>query len=312
MRLFLLPISTRRALIYCERPGVATPGHQVSLLDKATNKANQTWANWEKPDNDAPWYRGGWKRSLTLHGNKVLRRIPYQEWGLKTIPALSGGRRQAELDGTDKVEVTFPGLFLKHDRVFPLLRQLATERQSLHRKRFWWSIVGMPISAPFALIPIIPNIPFFYLVFRAYSHWKALSGSKHLEFLLKHNLIKPTPSAELDEAYAAGLIHSTREDSRNSPPPTREHIEEVAKIVERQTNNGSEDVMVLQKWNGKLLAEKYHLPEMEVEIERAVEQVENSIKAKDELKEEKEEIEKSTSYGKDGVTSKHESKDTKG
>lgn len=154
----------------------------------------------------------------------------------------------------------------------------------------------------------IPNIPFFYLVFRAYSHWKALSGSKHLEFLLKHNLIKPTPSTELDEAYAAGLIHPRRDDSRNSPPPTKEQIEEVAEIVERQTNNGSEDVMVLQKWNGKLLAERFHLPEMEVEIERAVEQVESSIKAKEELKEEKQEIEKSTSYGKNGVMSKHESK----
>ena len=35
--------------------------------------------------------------------------------------------------------------------------------------------------------------------------------------------------------------------------------------------------MVLKKWNGKLLAEEFGLPEMEVEIERAVEQVEKSI-----------------------------------
>lgn len=54
--------------------------------------------------------------------------------------------------------------------------------------------------------------------------------------------------------------------------------------------------MVLQKWNGKLLAERYHLPEMEIEIERAVEQIESSIKAKEELHEEKREIEKATAY----------------
>lgn len=37
--------------------------------------------------------------------------------------------------------------------------------------------------------------------------------------------------------------------------------------------------MVLQKWNGKLIAEKFEIPEMEVEIERAVEQVEGLIEA---------------------------------
>lgn len=153
MRLFLLPISARRTLIYCERRSAAT-GEKPSLLDKATNKANQTWADWEKAPSDPPWYKGGWKKTLTVQGNRVLRRIPYQEWGLKTIPALSNTRKQAELDGRDTVEVTFPGLFLKQERVSGILKQLATERQSLHRKRLWWSIVGMPISAPFALVPM--------------------------------------------------------------------------------------------------------------------------------------------------------------
>jgi hypothetical protein len=36
--------------------------------------------------------------------------------------------------------------------------------------------------------------------------------------------------------------------------------------------------MLLQTWNGRVLAEAYELPEMEIEIERAVEQVEKAIK----------------------------------
>lgn len=123
-----------------------------------------------------------------------------------------------------------------------------------------------------------------------------MSGSKHLEFLLKNNLIKSNPSKELDELYAAGLIHPSRQQSRDAPSPTRKQAEEVAEIVRRQTNNETEDVMVLQNWNGKLLAERYHLPEMEIEIERAVEQVESTIKAKEEIREEKQEIEKATEY----------------
>ncbi|KAF2135564.1 uncharacterized protein K452DRAFT_239162 [Aplosporella prunicola CBS 121167] len=300
MRLFLLPISTRRTLIYCERK-TTHPGGQSSYLDKAIDKTSQLWSNWEKTPHDQPLWKGGWKRTVTVQGNQILRRIPFQEWGLKTIPPLTKARKEAELEGKEKIEIVFPGLFLKEERVGGILQQLATERQSLHKKRLWWSIVGMPISAPFALIPIIPNIPFFYLVFRAYSHWKALSGSKHLEFIMNNSLIKHSPSRALDEAYAAGLIHPTRQHSRNAQAPSREQAEEVAQIVHKQTNNETEDVMMLQRWNGKLLAERFQLPEMEVEIERAVEQVENSIKAKEELKEEKEEIERATEYPEDGT-----------
>jgi hypothetical protein len=150
----------------------------------------------------------------------------------------------------------------------------------------------------------IPNLPFFYLVYRAWSHWKALSGSKHLQFLLQNKLPTPNPSSKLDEVYAAGLMYPTRKISRAAPRPTREQAEEVARVVEQQTNGGSEDVMVLQRWNGKLIAEQFHLPEMEVEIERAVEQVEESIKARDELLEEKLELEKATA--KSGQTAKDE------
>ena len=35
--------------------------------------------------------------------------------------------------------------------------------------------------------------------------------------------------------------------------------------------------MLLRRWNGKLLAERLKLPDMEIEIERAVEQVQAAI-----------------------------------
>lgn len=72
----------------------------------------------------------------------------------------------------------------------------------------------------------------------------------------------------------------------------------MAMLVQEQTNGGSEDVMLLQGWNGKLLAERFKLPEMEIEIERAVEQVEQSIKAKEELLEEKRELERAAERAK--------------
>lgn len=141
----------------------------------------------------------------------------------------------------------------------------------------------------------IPNIPFFYLVFRAYSHYRALYGGRLLEHLMSKNLVTIRNSPEVSEMYAAGLLHSSRNASRAAPPPTLPETEQVARVIEDQTQGGKEEVMMLQKWNGKLIAERFQLPEMEVEVERAVEQVEAAIeKDKKQLKEEKEEIMRAT------------------
>ena len=63
----------------------------------------------------------------------------------------------------------------------------------------------------------------------------------------------------------------------------------------KRLHTGEEEVMLLQVWNGKLLAERLKLPELEVEIERAVEQVQDSIqKDEGELLGEKKELEELT------------------
>lgn len=87
-------------------------------------------------------------------------------------------------------------------------------------------------------------------------------------------------------------MYPTRKISRAAPRPTEAEADKVSSVVHQQTNNESEDVMLLQRWNGKLIAEQFDLPDMEVEIERAVEQVEKSIKKKEKLMEQKIEQEK--------------------
>lgn len=287
MRLFLLPISTRRSLIYCEKLHEKAPKDR-SYYDRLTIKVNETWAGWEKDEQAV----GNWKKKVTFYGNQALKRIPYEEWGLKTIPALTPKRKQDIIDGKTTYEVLFPGRYLPQARVSGILEKLAKDRQSMHRSKLIWSVVIMPFTAPFMLIPVIPNLPFFYVAYRAWSHWKALTGSKHLEFLLQHSLAKPAPSWPLDQVYTAGLMYPTRQLSRAAPSPTEQQAHDVAGVVHKQTNNETEDVMVLQRWNGKLIAEQFHLPDMEVEIERAVEQVEKSIKSRERRLEEKLEQEK--------------------
>jgi len=151
MRLFLLPISTHRTLIYCQRTARDGLHAKPSLVDRATTKANEIWAEFEKSDTT-------WKRKVTQYGNVLLRRIPFEEWGLKTIPPLSAKRRQAELSGKEKVEVLFPGLFLRQSRPDAELKKLAIERQDLHRRRMWWSIIAFPFTLPFALLPVYVQV----------------------------------------------------------------------------------------------------------------------------------------------------------
>jgi hypothetical protein len=146
MRLILLPVSTRRTLIYCQRLNVTTT-EQQSFLDRRTAWAAKTWASWEKKES-------GWQKKVVEYGNQALKRIPYEEWGLKSIPPISARRKEEKLSGKEKVEVSFPSTLIAEAEVSSVLTKLATERQSLHKRRMIYSFIGMPISAPVAIIPV--------------------------------------------------------------------------------------------------------------------------------------------------------------
>jgi hypothetical protein len=147
MRLYLLPISTRRTLLYCKRINKELTNIKPTLIDRVADKASTTWHKWEEEDH-------GWKRKIVDYGNKIFERIPFEEWGLKSVPPLSARRRADELQGRERVEVVYPGNVIEKGIVFDVLKKLATERQSLHRRRMWWSVVGMPFTLPFGLIPM--------------------------------------------------------------------------------------------------------------------------------------------------------------
>jgi hypothetical protein len=147
MRLYLLPVSTRRTLLYGTRLNTASSAHDRSYIDRGADYAARKWAQWEKMER-------GWQRKVVDYGNHAFRRIPYEEWGLKSVPPLSARRRDEELRGSDKVELVFPPAAIPEHKAEGVLRTLATERQALHRQRLLWCFVGMPITAPLGLVPM--------------------------------------------------------------------------------------------------------------------------------------------------------------
>ncbi|KAL4934611.1 mitochondrial K+-H+ exchange-related family protein [Aspergillus undulatus] len=267
LRLFVVPISTRRALIYA-RTLSNNISEKRSLLDRITDKAAQTWAKWEEADK-------GWKMHLVSWGNRVQQRIPYEEWGLKSIPSLSLQRRIDESHGTKKVEVLFPGNAIKQEKLLPMLHNLSKERQDLHRRRMWWSLIASPFTAPIALIPVIPNIPFFYLVYRGWSHWRALNGSQHLQYLVEKNLLQPISHPGLVELYAKRVSRTIEETDREKP------AEEMVENVEK-----SDDRILLRMKDAKKLATILDAPGLALEAERAIIQVSEKLNQPDPTKEE--------------------------
>ena len=148
MRLFLVPVSTRRTLMYAQRLHVTTaPPGDNNYLDRGTAFAARKWSQWEKKES-------GWQRKVVDYGNQAFRRIPFEEWGLKTVPPLSTRRRDDELRGKEQVELVFPESVIRSDAAEALAKTLASERESLHRKRMLWCFIGMPITIPFALVPM--------------------------------------------------------------------------------------------------------------------------------------------------------------
>lgn len=90
--------------------------------------------------------------------------------------------------------------------------------------------IGVPISLPMAIIPVIPNVPGFYLAYRFYCNLKALMGLKHLDYLLERDSDASTatdtkhltfiPQTIIDDIYKQDnsqtelIIDSVQEEER--------------------------------------------------------------------------------------------------
>jgi hypothetical protein len=107
----------------------------------------------------------------------------------------------------------------------------------------------------------VPNLPFFYLVYRAWSHWRALSGGQHLQFLLKNKLISLSPSAVLAQVYQSkAAAHSG---------PTEPATGGTDSLQGKSALEADEDI-ILSKSDAEQIACDLDLPEVEVELERAI------------------------------------------
>lgn len=348
MRLYLFPITRSRTLIYCKRTLPSASSSQSSSptsssassstnapppsrtdqirswirlpagakIDFITSKANGMWADWES----TPTSPLQWKKRVTTLGNSLFAKIPYPEWGLKSIPPLSAARaaeetRLAAIDRTSadpalrtrraaaEVDVVYPARMFRASDIRAVLGQLASgTNQAFYRKRMWWSVAAMPVTIPFAVVPVVPNLPFFYATFRAWSYWRAGGGALHIRHLLEKDLVNAAPSQVLQRLYDVGTVDAdVVARAEEKVRALREGKEEgwkaqdvdVERAVMGLLGTGAKEEeatdsqvgaaeggekLLYPKGHGRLIGLTLNMPEVEVELERAYDQVSKELR----------------------------------
>ncbi|QHS72061.1 Mrx19p SPAR_D00600 [Saccharomyces paradoxus] len=136
----------------------------------------------------------------------LLNSTPWSENSLLTIPSESYilKRIKGETDKAQEIRLTLKDYTVKAEKVdtqplhvyYPSgisnpedclkqMKKLYQEGLAYHKKWTLYCLLGLPLTIPLILIPLIPNVPGFYLSYRAYVNIKAYLGAKHLKSLLE-------------------------------------------------------------------------------------------------------------------------------
>lgn len=125
-------------------------------------------------------------------------------------------------------------------------------------------------------------------MYRAWSHYRALAGSKHIQYLLKENLVVPNPSPILDTLYSAGIMKATRSSIPLNPKEANAESEDTEPLLENASMEP--EILLLGKGDSARIAQALEMPELHAELDRAIWQVEQALGREKELKEEVQEM----------------------
>ncbi|EGV62295.1 hypothetical protein CANTEDRAFT_126001 [Yamadazyma tenuis ATCC 10573] len=214
-----VPITTKRSYVYCNhKPRVLSEAQArhfplaTRLESKLTGAALKVWTKLSTS-------KASINIKITALAKRMLDTVAYQENCLRSFPSKDAMIREINQEALSKnqpdplvVQSHIDQLKIHHSQIKPIpmyhasfqtpgniisqLEEFKTNSYSTHLKYSILCGIGVPISLPFAIVPVIPNIPGFYLAYRFYCNVKALSGINHLKYLL-----------ESSDGTAAGTRH---------------------------------------------------------------------------------------------------------
>ncbi|CDO95584.1 unnamed protein product [Kluyveromyces dobzhanskii CBS 2104] len=203
VKLLVIPVTNKKSYVYFKYFNELL--NKESALIRYETKLGQKVANiWHSVKNSKKSYN---KKIVSLV-TKLLDQIPWTENSLQTIPSESYILKRIENGSKGNVTLTeyvkakndksmvslkpkpihvyYPKSVLNQTAILAQLKQLSDAGQKYHKKQAILCAVGIPISLPLVLIPIVPNVPGIYLTYRLYCNLKAYFGAKHLESLISN------------------------------------------------------------------------------------------------------------------------------
>jgi hypothetical protein len=215
---YALPLTTKKTFLHCKYNDTIFPDGKKTLENKIIDKFMTLWNNFCKSD-------AKFNQTIVKFINKILSNIPWLETCLLSIPSQKFITRKMKQDEFNKdkeqVFVTHEEILEKNiksnelemfDFYYPnklsnmelIMNNFKPEFKSqyeLHRKGILTDLLLMPLTIPFAIVPLLPNIPGFYLLYRIYCHIKVIASLKYLVILLKDGHFKFNKIDEIAEIY---------------------------------------------------------------------------------------------------------------
>lgn len=233
---YALPLTTKKTFLHCKYNDSIFPNGKKNLEEKIINKFSTLWKNFSESDNKI-------NVNVTNLINKILSKIPWLETCLLSIPSQRFITRKLKDDyltndeiieknikpeDLEKFDFYYPKSLTNIDLILENFKPEFKKEYELHKKGILRDLLLLPLTIPFAIIPLVPNIPGFYLLYRVYCHIKVIASLKYLIILLKDGHFKYDGlNDEITEIY----LNSKDEKIRGNV------IEELTYIKEGNYNN---------------------------------------------------------------------------
>lgn len=248
----------------------------VKLENKAVGLATKGWDKLRNSEMSV-------NKKVVSFVRRLLNTIPYEENCLRSFPSSAAMVREinnekekggdaevatsAEI-ATGAVELSqlkpipvFHPRFQSPLAVLDQLHQLRTATAANHKKYAVLCAIGIPLSLPFALVPVLPNVPGFYLAYRLYCHVKALYGIHNLGYLLE-------TATKTDYS----VLDTTHLDFVPLPSMDQPYLGdgEFAKVLDELSDDAERVLLTGRAVDA--LVEHHGIPHLRDELNRAVEQ----------------------------------------
>lgn len=201
-KLVIIPITTRKVFIYHKhREETLNKDSTVIRIESWLIRKSESLLN-KMVKSPKPMYK-----KIINTVDYFLDKTPWTESSLRSLPGenrLIKGKEQLEhltikqdsgFDDAQEIKpfhaCYYPSGIISPDQLSSSLKFICSRGLSYHWKYTLYCLFGLPFTFPLIIVPIIPNVPGFYLTYRAYCNYKAYMGAHHLQILLKQKSLQP-------------------------------------------------------------------------------------------------------------------------